>query len=228
MAGPPDISQVAAELQGLRKRGLNATSLECVQRVHPHVNIGHVGRLTELPATTTITTTRNGGEGGYARGGNGARRVESWSPRWEAAARRPQHLLLLVPFWTVEDPFRGSKRDSPIHSSSFFPFLRLDHPLSLSFSLLVRRRAYAFCMRVLQRQVLHFSSCATPLSLSFLLLLLYSVAFLRQHEAPLTRGNLLFFLVFLNTRNGEFPWARREIFKSSGPLFRIQSFVSSF
>lgn len=123
---------------------------------------------------------------------------------------------------------KGIRLSTPSPPPLFFPFLRLDHPLSLSFSLLVRRRAYAFCMRVLQRQVLHFSSCATPLSLSFLLLLLYSVAFLRQHEAPLTRGNLLFFLVFLNTRNGEFPWARREIFKSSGPLFRIQPFVSSF
>lgn len=141
----------------------------------------------------------------------------AWSPRWEAAARRPQHLLLLVPFWTVEDPFRGSKRDSPIHSFLlvFFPFFRLDHPLLL------------FLSRSKEGALLPASACgccdgrccifllAPPLSLSLLLLLLYSVAFLRQHEAPLTtRGNLLFFFffffVFLNTRNGEFPWARPE------------------
>lgn len=140
----------------------------------------------------------------------------AWSPRWEAAARRPQHLLLLVPFWTVEDPFRGSKRDSPIHSFLlvFFPFFRLDHPLLLFLSL-VRRRAHFFLR-------LHAGAATAGAaffflrhpSLSLLLLLLYSVAFLRQHEAPLTtRGNLLFFFfffVFLNTRNGEFPWARPE------------------
>lgn len=215
MAGPPDISQVAAELQGLRKRGLNATSLECVQRVHPHVNIGHVGRLTELPATTTITTTRNGGGGGGVcsrrKRGEESRIVESQVGGSCQAAATPAPPRSFLdgrgPVSRIEKGFAYPLLPLLLF---FFPFLRLDHPLSLSFSLLVRRRAYAFCMRVLQRQVLHFSSCATPLSLSFLLLLLYSVAFLRQHEAPLTRGNLLFFLVFLNTRNGEFPWARPE------------------